>query len=124
LIFSCISFSILLLFSRFINLYASKSSFIVIPKIFDLSVFTEISKILGITINELLEEERLIKRKNSNSIEIEIKLEINYKIYEYISEHLLEVGVANNIIHFAKIKIFTFCEVNAIIYLRVRQFGV
>lgn len=84
----------------------------------DLSVFTEISKILGITINELLEEERLIKRKNSNSIEIEIKLEINYKIYEYISEHLLEVGVANNIIRFAKIKIFTFCEVNAIIYLR------
>ena len=45
----------------------------------DLSLFTEISKILGVTINELLNGERLVKKKNSDSIEIEIKLEIEQK---------------------------------------------
>lgn len=45
----------------------------------DLSLFAEISKILDVTINELLQGERLIKQKNRNSIEIEI---VSYiKIY-------------------------------------------
>ena len=48
----------------------------------DLSLFTDISNILGITINELLQGERLIKKKNSDSIEIEIKLEIEENQYK------------------------------------------
>lgn len=47
----------------------------------DLSLFAEISKILDVTINELLQGERLIKQKNRNSIEIEIKLEIEEEQY-------------------------------------------
>ena len=34
----------------------------------DLSLFTEISKILGVTINELLNGERLVKKKNSDTV--------------------------------------------------------
>ena len=56
----------------------------------DLSLFTDISKILGVTINEILQGERLIKKKNSDSVEIEIKLEIEEeqykKMYEYFSK--------------------------------------
>lgn len=48
----------------------------------DLSLFTDISQILGVTINELLQGERLIKKKNSSSIEIEIKLEIEEEQYK------------------------------------------
>lgn len=48
----------------------------------DLSLFTDISNILGVTLNELLQGERLIKRKNSDSIEIEIKLEIEENQYK------------------------------------------
>ena len=47
----------------------------------DLSLFTDIAQILGVTINELLQGERLIKKKNSSSIEIEIKLEIEAEQY-------------------------------------------
>ncbi len=53
----------------------------------DLSLFTEISKVLGVTINELLYGERLIKKKNSDSIEIEIKLEIEEKQYNILFNH-------------------------------------
>ena len=42
----------------------------------DLSLFTDIAQILGVTINELLQGESVIKKKNSSSIEIEITLEI------------------------------------------------
>ena len=48
----------------------------------DLSLFTDISNILGVTINEILQGERLIKKKNSDSIEIEIKLEIEENQYK------------------------------------------
>ncbi len=47
----------------------------------DLSLFTKISEILGITLNELIQGERIIGKKNNNSIEIEIKLEIEQKVY-------------------------------------------
>ena len=53
----------------------------------DLSLFTDISESLGITINELLQEERLIKRKNSKSIEIEIKLEIEEEQYKELFKY-------------------------------------
>ena len=56
----------------------------------DLSLFTEISKILGVTINELLNGERLVKKKNSDSIEIEIKLEIEQKQYNSLFNYFLK----------------------------------
>ncbi len=54
----------------------------------DLSLFTDISKILNVTINEILQGERLIKKKNCNSIEIEIKLEIEENQYRELFEFL------------------------------------
>lgn len=56
----------------------------------DLSLFTDISNILGITINELLQGERLIKKKNSDSIEIEIKLEIEENQYKELFNFFLD----------------------------------
>ena len=53
----------------------------------DLSLFTDISNILGVTINELLQGERLIKRKNRDSIEIEIKLEIEENQYKELYDY-------------------------------------
>lgn len=53
----------------------------------DLSLFTDISQILGVTINELLQGERLIKKKNSSSIEIEIKLEIEEEQYKKLFDY-------------------------------------
>lgn len=47
----------------------------------DLSLFTEICEKLDISLNELLQGERIIGKKNSDSIEIEIKLEIEEKKY-------------------------------------------
>lgn len=48
----------------------------------DLSLFVEISEILGVTLNELMLGERIIGKKNNNSIEIEMKLEIDKEKYE------------------------------------------
>ena len=56
----------------------------------DLSLFTEISKVLGVTINELLTGERLIKKKNNDSIEIEIKLEIEEEQYNRLFNRFLK----------------------------------
>lgn len=47
----------------------------------DLSLFTPISEILGISLNELIQGERIIGKKNANSIEIEVKLEIDQNRY-------------------------------------------
>ena len=48
----------------------------------DLSLFVDISEILGITLNELIQGERIIGKKNKDSIEIEMKLEIEKNKYE------------------------------------------
>lgn len=48
----------------------------------DLSLFTKIADELDIKINELIQGERLIGRKNEDSIEIEAKLEIDKEKYE------------------------------------------
>ena len=48
----------------------------------DLSLFTKIADVLDIGVNELIQGERIIGRKNKNSIEIEAKLEIDKEKYE------------------------------------------
>ena len=48
----------------------------------DLSLFVDISEILGITLNELIQGERIIGKKNKDSIEIEMKLEIEKNKYD------------------------------------------
>lgn len=53
----------------------------------DLALFTSISEILGITVNELIQGERLIGKKNADSIEIEIKLEIDEIKYEQLLKY-------------------------------------
>lgn len=47
----------------------------------DLSLFTTISEVLEISLNELMQGERLIGKKNADSIEIEVKLEIELEQY-------------------------------------------
>lgn len=54
----------------------------------DLSLFTAISDALDITINELIQGERITGKKNKDSIEIEIKLETEYEKYQYLLEYL------------------------------------
>lgn len=54
----------------------------------DLSLFTAISEALEITVNELLQGERIIEKKNKDSIEIEVKLEIDEEKYKYLIEYL------------------------------------
>lgn len=54
----------------------------------DLSLFTAISDALDITINELLQGERITGKKNKDSIEIEVKLETEYEKYKYLLEYL------------------------------------
>ena len=48
----------------------------------DLSLFTEISNVLDVSLNELFQGERIIGKKNKDSIEIEAKLEIKEKQYK------------------------------------------
>lgn len=48
----------------------------------DLSLFVEISEILEVSLNELMQGERIIGRKNKDNIEIEMKLEIQKNKYE------------------------------------------
>ena len=48
----------------------------------DLSLFVEISEILEVSLNELMQGERIIGRKNKDNIEIEMKLEIKKNKYE------------------------------------------
>lgn len=48
----------------------------------DLSLFTTIVDIFDITLNELLQGERLIDKKNDKSIEIEAKFELNKQKYQ------------------------------------------
>lgn len=78
----------------------------------DLSLFTDISQILGVTINELLQGERLIKKKNSSSIEIEIKLEIeedNIKNYLIIlNKKIINTQIKNNMTYISRQKIQRF----------------
>lgn len=47
----------------------------------DLSLFTLISEVLEITLNELIQGERIIDKKNADNIEIEVKLEIDESRY-------------------------------------------
>ena len=53
----------------------------------DLSLFTTISDILGITLNELIQGERIIGKKNKDNVEIEIKLEIEENQYNDLIAH-------------------------------------
>lgn len=53
----------------------------------DLSLFTKIAEVLGISINELIQGERIIGKKNENSIEIEAKLEIEKEKYEELLQY-------------------------------------
>lgn len=52
----------------------------------DLSLFSSISEVLGITLNELIQGERIVGKKNKDSIEIEIKLEIDKDKYNELIE--------------------------------------
>lgn len=54
----------------------------------DLSLFVDISEILGVTLNELMQGERIIGKKNKDSIEIEMKLEINKEKYDELMKIL------------------------------------
>lgn len=54
----------------------------------DLSLFTLISEALGISLNELLQGERIIDKKNADNIEIEVKLEINEFNYNELIKFL------------------------------------
>ena len=54
----------------------------------DLSLFTEISDALDITVNELLQGERITGRKNKDSIEIEVKIETEYEKYKFLLDYL------------------------------------
>lgn len=59
----------------------------------DLSLFTTISEILGISLNELMQGERIIGNKNADSVEIEIKLEIEAKKYNNLLEYFQNENV-------------------------------
>lgn len=54
----------------------------------DLSLFTLISEALGISLNELLQGERIIDKKNADDIEREVKLEINEFNYNELIKFL------------------------------------
>ena len=62
----------------------------------DLSLFVDISEILGITLNELIQGERIIGKKNKDSIEIEMKLEIEKSKYDELLE-FFKTGKAKHI---------------------------
>ena len=64
----------------------------------DLSLFVDISEILGITLNELIQGERIIGKKNKDSIEIEMKLEIEKNKYN----ELLTFFKTENVKHVKK----------------------
>lgn len=53
----------------------------------DLSLFLPISEILGISLNELMQGERIIGKKNANSIEIEVKLQIESEQYHNLLKY-------------------------------------
>lgn len=58
----------------------------------DLSLFTSIIDIFGITLNELMQGERLIDKKNENSIEIEAKFEIDEDKYKELINYFTKVA--------------------------------
>lgn len=53
----------------------------------DLSLFSAISENLDISLNELMQGERIIGKKNVDSIEIEVKLEIEKNKYDGLIEY-------------------------------------
>ncbi len=59
----------------------------------DLSLFITISEILGISLNELMQGERIIGKKNVDSIEIEVKLEIEQTKYQELLEYFKNKNV-------------------------------
>ena len=59
----------------------------------DLSLFVDLSEILGITLNELMQGERVIGKKNKDSIEIEMKLEIEKDKYNQLLEFFKKENV-------------------------------
>ena len=54
----------------------------------DLSLFTSISEVLGISLNELIQGERILEKKNADSIEIEVKLEVDESSYIQLIDFL------------------------------------
>lgn len=80
----------------------------------DLSLFVDISEILGITLNELIQGERIIGKKNKDSIEIEMKLEIEKNKYNELltffkTENVKHVKKKQHDIYFRQ-KILNFLE--------------
>lgn len=56
----------------------------------DLSLFTSISDIFNISLNELISGERITGKKNENSIEIEAKFEIEKSKYEQLINYFIK----------------------------------
>lgn len=56
----------------------------------DLSLFPQIAEILEISLNELWQGERLLEKKNADSIEIEAKFEIEKDTYEKLMKYFTQ----------------------------------
>lgn len=59
----------------------------------DLSLLPDIADILNISLNELLQGERIIGKKNNDSIEIEAKLEIEKTKYEELMKYFMKENI-------------------------------